>query len=273
VRRAVLFQLLIAQQLAIHGATVCLAQSPNGAEGQRADIAREIRKTVEDLQTLRQAQRREKESHQAQVEQIRRQIELLQQELNPAEEAAKNQQQEIARLKDEIAKQEDLAAKAHAWINQAADKVKPLAAETSRRVHNGVGEQKLRRLTEFSKAVELLGSQEPLERVEGIRGFFRGLGEEWLPARSVTLSNEPVFTESGQEMAHAWVVGFGLVAKAFASEDGQRTGISSSDPDSDWKLDLPTDVKQQVRELIEVVREQRPPAVTPLPVTTSPPEN
>lgn len=272
-RRAALTQLSIVQLLALLGTATCLAQSPSAAEGHRAEIARAIRNTVEDLQTLRQTQRREEKGHQAQVERIQRQIELLRQELQPIEEAVESEQQEIAHLEGEIAKREKLAANARAWIGAAADKAKPVATAISRRVAQGVGEQKLRRLTEFTKTAELLSSQEPLQRVEGIREFLRVLGDEWLPARSVTLSNETVLTDGGTKLEHAWVVGFGLVAKAFVSEDGQRSGISSTDPESDWKLDLPGDSQQQVRELIEVVREQRPPAVTPLPVMTSPSTN
>lgn len=250
-------------------ASFCRAQSSNTDEHQRAEIARQIRQAVEDLQSLRQSHRRADEDHRSQVDRLQRQIELLQQEVDPVEMAASTEQQTIKRLQAEILRQEKLVKNAKAWINQAADKLKPVAVKVSRRVGAGVDEQKLRRLAEFHKAVELLGSKEPLARVDGIAEFLRVLGDEWIPARSITLGNDTVFADGKQTQEHAWVVGFGLVAKVFVSEDGELTGISSGDTETDWNLDLPENVQQQIRDLVGVVREQRPPAVTPLPVMNS----
>lgn len=262
-------QLVTALQLTLFTASSVLAQSSNDDALQRAEIARQIRQTVDELHSLRQEHRRSDDEHRSQIGRVQRQIELLQQELDPVETAAKTEQQTIIRLESQIQNQEKLAANAKAWINQAADNLKPLAVNVTRRVGAGVSEQKLRRLAEFSKAVELLGSEEPLARVDGIAEFLRVLGDEWLPSRSVTLSSDTVLVYSEQRQEHAWVVGVGLVAKVFVSEDGKLTGISLGGTGTDWELDLSEDVQQQVRDLIGVVREQRPPTVTSLPVMTS----
>lgn len=268
--RRTALQLLVFQQFTLFGAVFCQAQPTESHGTEREKVAREIRDIVEELQAVRHDAQRAEEEHQSQIGRIQRQIELLQQQLNPAETAAEADRQEIVELEKQIRDRERAIANASKWIAHVSDSVKLLAVRAGQRVRNGVNEQQLRRLAEIAGTVELLSSDDPVARVDGIREFFRVLGEEWLPARSVTLANQPVYTAGDQEMVHAWVVGFGLVAKAFVSEDGKLAGISSGEPESDWNLDLPEDAEQQVRELVGVVREQRPPAVTPLPIVISP---
>lgn len=261
--------ILIAQGLTVVSAALSLAQSP--AET-RVELGHQIRQAVEDLHAVLAKQRRAEAIHLQRADAIQRQIELLQQSLQPVTDAAKMERQEMATLEATINEQEELAERARAWINHTADAVAQVAERVRQRVRLAAGGEKLRRLTEVNKAIELLGDGGPPRRIEGIHEFLRVLGDEWLPARSVTLGNEAVFTDGDQKMEHAWVVGFGLAAKVFVTEDSQRVGIWSGKSDADWNLNLPEDARQQVRELVGVVREQRPPAVAPLPVMTSPAE-
>lgn len=272
VLRPFVTHILIAPGLMVLAASISLAQSPSDAENQRFELARQIRQAVEDLHALHQEQRRAEEIHSQRAEAIRRQIGLLQQSLQPVADAATTQRREIATLEGTINEQDKLAENARAWINHAADAVLSTAVRVRQRVRRDAGDEKLRRLTEIDKTIEFLSDSAPLSRVEGIHEFLRVLGDEWLPARTVTLGNQAVFTDRDQKMEHAWVVGFGRVAKVFVSEDDKRVGIWSGKSDADWNLDLPDDAQQQIRDLVGVVREQRPPAVTPLPVTISPAE-
>lgn len=261
--RRLLTQLISVASLTATPFVPCWSQESTPAD-ERAEVARQIKRAIEDLQAAREARRIANSAHQAEVDALERQIEVLQGQVSPLEADVAAQDAEIAdlKLKEEAAQKKSDTARG--WIRITADHLKPIAANVLARVRGGVDESRTRRTVEFTSAQELLAGETPQARAEGVREFLRLLGEEWQPARSVTLQNQTVLTENDTKMDYAWVVGFGLVARAFVSEDESTVGLSV--PRGNWKLDLDDETKQRVKTLLGVVREKLPPSITAVPV-------
>lgn len=263
--RKLFSQLIAVSVLTTTAASPCWSQSAETADD-RDEVARQIKQAVETLQSAREARRIAAAAHQADAQALQRQLEVLQAQVAPLETKVAAQESEIAELKSARQSFQKRFAAARGWIELVADSLKPTATRVITRVRDGVDMNRTKRTVEFSAATELLESNTAVTRSDGVRQFLRLLGEEWQPARSVTLESQAVLTDSGTKMTHAWVVGFGLVAKAFVSEDESTVGVSVPGNSSNWKLDLAAEVKQRVQTLLGVVREKLPPAIASIPV-------
>jgi hypothetical protein len=239
-------------------------------DGSRAELARAIRQMVEELHAVRRERLRADGQHAEELAVLERQIQRLDDELQSLESVTRSQADERAQLEKRILDENRAAASARAWIDVAADVARPIAQRAHQRVDRAAGPQRFRRAGEFGNAARLLGQSDASQRVEGLRELFRAFGEEWLPARSVTLSNEPVSLSGGEQSKHAWVVGLGFVNRLFVSEDGAVSGLWSNDPNAPWRLDMPDGTGRQIRDLLDIVRERKPPSISPVPVLISP---
>jgi hypothetical protein len=151
-------------------------------------------------------------------------------------------------------------------INLVADAARPVARRASQTMRTSASDDAPRRQAEFDQAAAWLDDRDPPQRVKGVQAVCRLFGEEWTSARAVELENAPVLLENGSQMHQAWVIRFGNVAKVFVAEDGRAAGVWSHDAANPWRLDLPEPTRRQLDDLVAIVREQRPPAVVPVPV-------
>ena len=242
------------------------ASATGESHEQRAALARQLRETIEQLQSVRERFRRADQQHQDRLGAIQRQIDVLHNQLQPAGKSLETTQQEIDRLEGEISQQQEVAANAQAWIDLAGKLAQPIAERARQRIAQGAGNQQSRRTAALDEVLRKLDEADPERKLEGVRSLVGLFGEEWLPARSVTLANETVRLDGGQRLEHAWVVELGLFAKAFVSEEGGLVGVWRGDAKDPWELDLPESTRGQVRDLLNIVRERKAPAVTTVPV-------
>lgn len=249
------------------------AQPSNDQGGDRETVARQIRQVIEELQVVREESNRDSSAHRDRLGALRRQIETLRDQVERAEKSLAEERTEIADLETRISQHVATADQANSWIRGVVDAAKPVAMRVRQRIERGAGDQRLRRLTAVDDALSMLNeADDSVRQVAGLRTLFSLFGDEWTAARTVVLTNEalmlPDSSAAGEErVVHAWVVTFGLAAKAFVSEDGKDVGIWSVTPGAHWQLALPAETQQHIRSLMEIVRESQPPALTPLPIS------
>lgn len=263
-------------------ATVSLVARPtlgdesSASAGDAARSAVQIHELVEQLQSVRRERRDADEQLREALARTDRQIATLQAQVAESERAVAEQRAEIAALDAAIAADKQTSAAAGAWIAGVADRIAPVADRARRRIERSAAGDAAVRASDLSDALTLLGDGDdgdgdnnrgdPQRRGEGADDVLRILGEGWLAARTVSVTNEPIVLDAGQRSQHAWVYRLGLVSKAFVSEDGQTVGLWSGEPSSPWRVDLTEQQREQVRALFEIVRERQPPAVVPAPI-------
>lgn len=243
------------------------------AEGETMDaasLARQIRLKVEELVTVREQQRRLDQEHRDRILRLQGQVETLTKQTEEVETALRGELQEIAELEQRISQAESAAVDAGRWIGQVAALLLPVAERTLLRVATDASPEKPRRTGEFTAAMSQLRDEDPNRALAGFRYLVQLLGAEWTPARTVSLVNEPISLDGGERQIHSWVVGVGFVGKAFVSEDNQYVGISSGDKDKPWRLELSSTEASQARDLIKIVRGQKPPAIAIMPIAVQP---
>lgn len=255
-----------------------LGDEPPAVAGDAARIAVQIHELVEQLQSVRGERRDADERLRDAIARTDRQIETLQAQVAESERAVAEQREQIAALDAAVAADKHTSAAAGAWIAGVADRIAPVADRARRRIERSAAGDAAARASDLSDALTLLGDGDdgdgdgdnnggdPQRRGEGAGDVLRILGEGWLAARTVSVTNEPIVLDAGQRSQHAWVYRLGLVSKAFVSEDGQTVGLWSGEPSSPWRVDLTEQQREQVRALFEIVRERQPPAVVPAPI-------
>lgn len=267
--RTLAARLFVASTLLVALPSYGVSQGTDPVGESRAELARAIRQVVEELHAARRERLRVDGQHAEELAVLERQVQRLEDELQSLEAVTRSQVEERAQLEKRIADENRAAASARAWVEVATDIARPIAQRARQRVDRAAGPQRLRRAGGFGNAARLLGQGDASQRVKGLRELFRAFGEEWLPARSVTLSNEPVLLSGGEQSKHAWVVGFGFVTRLFVSEDETMSGLWSNDPNDPWRLDVPDGTGRQIRDLLDIVRERQPPTISPAPVLIS----
>ena len=237
---------------------------------ERGKLAIQIQRTIEELQAVRAKQRREADDHQRKSSQIKARIDQLKGEAERPQVTVKNEREVIGQLKQKIAADQTQLKAAKNWIQQAVTLAKPIAEKVLLRARRSPGERK--RLSRFEEVVKQLGEKRTEVQLAGLRGFLQAVGEEWAPARAISVSNGRVRLEGGRRSEHAWIVGLGLLTRAFVSEDGKTVGITSNNPKRPWRLFLPEEATNQIRYLVDVVRDREPPSLTPFPVLIGRPD-
>jgi hypothetical protein len=233
-------------------------------------VARKIRETVEALREARDRSRLASGRRRESVAALERQIARLQTELNGAERAVAAGRDRIAALEAKVAEQEDAATAARAWIELAAGAAKPLAEGALGRLGRGAGPAQSRRGASFRQAIADLVAGDPARRAAGFQAVCTAIGEEWQPARSIHLTTAPVLLEDGRRLEHARVLDIGIATRLFVSEDEDTVGLWAGEPTAPWRLELTPETRAQAREVIDVVRERRPPALATTPVWYAP---
>ena len=233
----------------------------------RLQVATDIRSLVEQIQLLREQQRSAAEAQQDEVDSLKLQVSTLLQQVTSTEESVRVQNQEIADTETQLQANQQEVAQQEAWIGHTVQAVLPVALEIRQRVAQGTGENLGKRLAACDEALAALETKNNQEQQAlGVRNFFQALGGEWLAARNVTLANEALELQAGKQLSHAWVLRLGTAGQVFLSEDQRTFGVWANDPQNPWKTDIQPEYQQQILELFEVVREQRPPGLVPLPV-------
>ena len=179
------------------------AQSEPEDQSQRAVLALEVRSLVAQLQAVRAEQRRANLQHRDELEQIGRQIEVLDRDAQALDEQLTSQRKEIAELNNKIAEQTTALEESRTWIGRTAELIHPLAEQALERIKHDAGEQHGQRLADMQQVVRLLADADPLRQAAGVRDYLQAMGDQWLPARNVTLANEPVLVDQGNRQAHA----------------------------------------------------------------------
>lgn len=248
------------------------AQAKGKPVSEQAALALEIRQLVDELQSVRRDTSSADKKHRDDLARAQRQIDTLANQLGPAEEAVKDQRGQIETLEKKIAVDKQLAATNRAWIARLARSAAPIVDAAEKRSQSYAAEETAARALAFAETAKLIRDEASGRQASGVKELTRLFSDEWLPARSVGLSNQQVVLDSGARSHHAWVYRLGLVSKVFVAEDGEPIGIWTGAETPSWKLDVPAETQAQIRRLMDVAREQQAPAVLPILVQLTPSE-
>jgi len=239
---------------------------PATAAEERARIAEELRKTIQELHAVRAQRRLVLEGHQDRVSQVTQRVEALRKDVELLDQVVTAERQELTKLEGELAVAARDAEHARAWIDLAAQPVLGLAEHTLARIKAGPALARSRREAAMQEARLALEAPDAFRKMEGLQLVLRFLSEEWSLAQSVSLSNQIVSSEEGKRQDHAWLLSLGLVTGVFVSEDGQTLGVWSGDSRQPWKVDLPADAREHVRAMLRMIRSETPPGLTNAPI-------
>jgi hypothetical protein len=260
-------------------ASVVSADDPPAAKTESAKLAIEIRQLVEELQTIRGEQSALATRHREQVDRIDRQVQLLTDQFAAAEEAVTDERTQIAALEKSLSADRETIRLSNAWVDKIATAAVPVAESAAQRSSSSSTDALSSAELAFAGIGKRLSDQTSKERAASVGELCRLFGEQWLPARSVSLASEQVALDGGKRAVHAWVYRVGLASAAFASEDGNTVGATSGNPGLNnagldnagyWSVQLPDAAQAQIRQLIDVAREQKPPAILLVPIRSSP---
>jgi hypothetical protein len=229
-------------------------------------LALEIQRQVEELQAVRREQRLLEEGHRDKVAALARQIETLERQWEPVQKALADERRQIEQLRESIAGEQKTAAESRAWIKQVVDAATPVVQRIAKRANRSPLADAPKRAEDYAAALARLKASDSSEQARGLEEFAKLIGEEWNPARSIDVTNERVEWNGGKNSQHAWVLRLGAVTKMFVTEDGRTVGVWTGDPKLTWRTELPSDIEAQVKQVVAIAREQRPPAVVPVPL-------
>lgn len=240
--------------------------APRATPSTAAEAAAAIRHLVEELQAIRRERSAVEPRRRDELAKVQRQIEMLRSQLAPAESAAAETRERIEQLEAKLAADRKTAAANCAWINQVSAAAVPVAAAAAGRIRRDSAEAPANVAASFAAIRERLARSDASEQAAAVGELCRSFGDQWLPARTVSLTNERVALDSGRRAHHAWVYRSGLASHVFVSEAGDVVGVSSGNSADPWTVEIPEAMQQQVRQLIAVAREQKPPTILPIPV-------
>jgi hypothetical protein len=246
------------------------APATNKLLSEQAALALEIRQLVDELQSVRRDAASAEKKHHDDLARVQRQIDTLANQLGPAEEAVKDQRGQIKTLETKIAGDKQSAATNRAWLARLARSAAPIADAAQQRSQSYAAEDPASRSLAFTDTGKLIRDENSGRQASGVKELTRLFSDEWLPARTVGLTNQQVVLDSGARSHHAWVYRLGLVSKVFVAEGGEPIGNWTGADKSPWNLDLPAETQAQIRALMEVAREQQAPAIVPVPVEMQP---
>lgn len=243
-------------------------QEPDSAaaSADKSRIVKQIREIIERSAKARKQRQLDRESHLERVKLLERQIARLKADKISVDAKLEQQRREISTLSRQTETNQAAITAARAWITVVIAKARPVAVRASQRIQNGLGPRQQSRLSAMQSAVGLMIDDNPQQAADGLRRFFTAISEEWLPARSVTLANQPVVLAAGREARHSWIVGFGFVSRFFVSEDGMTTGWRIHGNKPSWHTELDDESRQQVLDIVEIARERQPPRIVPIPL-------
>lgn len=240
---------------------------PSDAEAKEAaDVALEIRATLQALHDARRQYRLASEKHRDELELVQRQIARLRDDVQRVLDSTQEQRKQIEQLKLDVAEQEEKFATAAAWIDLAAKASKPVAERAVDRMRFSFLSQRSRLASEMRQAIVSLDSQDPARRVEGFQRICSGFGSEWLPARQIHLANQTIATDDGDRVEHGWLFGVGSAAALFISENESTIGLWTGATPSPWLMQLEPPVASQARFVVDTVRQRRAPGLTAAPI-------
>ncbi|MFW6032926.1 MAG: DUF3450 family protein [Phycisphaeraceae bacterium] len=237
------------------------AQPAGDAESQ---LAREIRQTISELHDLRRARLAEAASHRSAVDALERQIDRLETDLSRIGKDAAAQEQAVADLRTRRQELEQSADAASELVTHAAEAAAPVAAAIEQRVSEGIPFEKAPRRSRAEAIAAGLDEPGLMEQSAALTDLWSMLDAEFRLAGGRDLWNEPVRLQQGRRV-HAYQVRLGLIGQWFVSEDRQTLGLAAPGRDQPWLLKLPGAWQTPLREAVGILREQRPPGLTPVP--------
>ncbi len=252
--------------------SMCLVLPAFGQEGpnEKKQLARRIRETVEEAHAVRLERLRLREQHQAEIAEVERHIERLKDDIEKTNTTLQEERKLVGDLEATIEKDTKIKQVTELVIARAAKIFLPAAERVKKRVDTGITYRRKERQEQIARIIEGIGNPDPQVQADSLNDYLSFLAEELRLANSVNLWNEPVLLDDGKRQKHAYQIRLGLVNHFFISEDGKTIGLAAKEADREWNLNLDDARQQQLRAVLDILQERRPPRVISVPCAISP---
>ncbi len=252
----------------------CVAPPAFGQENQDEpdggkQLAHKIHETVEAIHAVRLERLRLQEQHESNVGEIERQIERLRDDLEKTDAAVREEAEKLHAVKAQVEQDKRAKRAAELLVSQVAASVLDAAGRMAKRVSAGIPYRKPQRQEQIGRVVEELGDSDLLVQADALTDYFSFCAEELRLAGSVHLWNEPVLLDGGKRQTHTYQVRLGLVNQFFVSEDGETVGLAARRTDREWDLQVDRSRRRQLRVILDVLQQRRPPEIVPVPCAAS----
>jgi len=236
---------------------------------ERAQLARQVQKTVEQLQAVRREKHEAEQSHNEKTQRLTQQIDRLTEDRSRVESRAAKLKKRVEQRRAELERVKQARERARQLLQTAAEAATPIARATADRVRQGIPFSREARTKRIDAALGALKTDSPKAAGKGmieLLGFFR---QELERAGQIKLTNRPVLLDGGKRRVHADVLRIGLAEMMFVSEDGQRVGLAAEKPGPAWRFDLSEQQRQRIRSAAGILRQQRPAELIGVPVSVA----
>jgi len=252
----------------------CVAPPAFGQENQDETdggkaLARKIHETVEAIHAVRLERLRLQEQHKSDVGEIDRQIERLRNDLEQTDAAVREEAAKLRAVEAHVEEDKRAKQRAELVVSQAAASALDAAGGMAARVRGGIPYHKPQREERIGRVVEGLEDRDLLVQADALSNYFSFCAGELRLAGSVQLWNEPVLLDGGERQTHAYQVRLGLVSQFFVSEDGGTVGLAARQTGREWDLEVNRSRQRQLRAILDVLQQRRPPEVVAVPCPAS----
>ncbi len=242
---------------------VTWGQSPS-----RDQLARQVRAKVVELQELqRQAQARRIE-HARETEEMEAQIDRLGQDVAAVRSDIAQMEQRITGRRSRLADLRQTAADANARLEAAATIAATLVESVRARAATGIPAVR-DTASRWAELTAALRSDAPTDRADALVSFHESLGDYLQQHRERVITNRLVDQPRPGVARHAYVARLGGVLEMFVTEDGRTAGCASRLRDGPWRAPLEDDRHDAVSRAVAVLRDQAPPRLIALPISTA----
>jgi len=231
----------------------------------RAELARRIRERLRELEQIRQERERARQSHQAKLNTLDQQVDRLRQDRQSVEGEVTALTETIDKRRGKLDALKQKREAAGSLLTATASKARDVAERAHDRIVRGVAFDREARLERVATIQEPLGSQNKVEKAEGVTELLGLMGQELKRGRSIELTNTPVVLEPGERRKHAHVLRVGLVGGGFVSEDGSTIGMAAVGHSKRWQMDPDRFPRQPLRDAVGIFRQNEPPRLVSLP--------
>jgi len=252
--------------------------SVSGAAGQADDpstrqaTARQIRHAVAELQALQQRIRRERTDHQQAMRQLDQQIDRLEGDVERLRGEVAALQRDAEQQRATLAEHEQAASEADRRRAAAVERTTTLIQTLAQRARIGV--PSIRDLADrmMQHASDLRRAESPADQAGAVESAHDFLGDYLQSHRKRSITNRRLNLPQPGVARHAYVARLGSIAEVYLTEDGRVAGAAARSPERRWRAPLDQPRHGQVRGVIGVLREKRPPRLLNVPLALPNPE-
>lgn len=222
---------------------------------QPAQLARQIRDAVTQLQDFRQQRLGEQREHERLADELQQQVARLEADLAQSQAMVVQNEQRLASLQEELSALRTNAQQVTAQLEETVNAARTTASAMHGRLTTAI--PSLRALApQLERIINRLQSQHAAGRAEALADLYTFASDQLRRHREIDLDNRLIELPGSDLAAHAYVLRLGSINEIYVSEDGRELGIAARNAAQPWATDLSGSHRRQLLEVLSIVRQQ-----------------